>query len=819
MNLSWKWLSEHVDLAGCTPHDVADAVTRAGLEVESIEYQSSALDGVVVGRIVERAQHPDADRLSVCSVDVGADEPLSIVCGAPNARTGLFAPVAMIGARLPNGMEIRKGKLRGQVSMGMLCSASELGLPEGIDGLLELPDGVFVPGTPVASAVGRDDVILELSVTPNRGDCLSVLGVAREVAALLERPLLQPSSGESEPWPASDVCQVVIDDASACPEYRALRIDGLAVGPSPAWLRDRLEAIGQRSINNLVDVTNWVLFELGQPLHAFDAHRLRGDVLRVRRAHDAESLATLDGRTRTLDSADLVIADAEGAVALAGVIGGAGSEVCDDTVSIVLECAHFAPSVVRATRTRHSISTDSSYRFERGIDGAGLERALARAVELIRRTQPDGTSLRVRRASGAASSDADGTVHQTILLPVDLPTRRLGMEVTEATLRSVLHRLGMSTSMVDATTVRVAVPTWRNDLSRPIDLVEEVGRVIGYDTLPATLPLGRPGVRPVRRTSAPREQSHQPILAPSVTRDVERIEDFLCGAGLHQAYTLAMVDPDRLALVQPGSGFLRLPSPLGHETSALRTTLIPGLLDAVARNRAHRQPSIALFELAAVFPEELRTDHEREGKMLAVVLHGQANSGWSGSPGAFDGHDVAALVSQVCSAVGRPCRIREGTAPEWAHPGVFARVLHGDLDIGWVGALHPSVGRAWDIEGPLLAFEIHVGALLDCAPGEPTYDRLSKTLEASRDAAFVVERSASWSAFETALARLQNPLLRSWELFDVYEGDRLPAHQKSLAIRFRYGKRDETLTDAQIDKAHGRTVRHIESELGATLRS
>lgn len=823
MQISYEWLGEHVDLEGLDPHEVARRLTLSGLEVEAIDELGSDLDGVVVGRIVERAQHPDADRLSVCRVDVGGDELLQIVCGAPNARDGLFAPVATVGTRLPGDFKIKKGRMRGVDSYGMLCASDELGLGDDHDGLLEL-DAALAPGTPIADALGLRDTVFTLGITPNRSDAFSHYGVAVEVAALFGRSLKAPivrAEYEEDDVPTRDLVDVGIVDAIGCPRYAAGVVLDVKVGPSPDWMQRRLRAIGQRPVNNLVDVTNYVMFEYGQPLHAFDLDKLSHATLLVRRAEPGETIESIDHVERALEPGDLVISDAERAVAIAGVMGGVDSEISDATTNVAIEVANFAPSDVRRTSRRLGMHSDSSHRFERGVDIYGVPRAMKRAIELIVATQDAlGHTCRV------ANDPVDVVPHAVhpveITMPSGYPAQVLGMDLTDEQVQGALSSLGLHTRVETlegmGTQYVVSVPPRRPDLTRPIDLVEEVGRVIGFDALPALLPPGTPGVEARRRDEAPVAQHRQPIQSDDTLRAVDRVRRALASAGAFEAVKWAMTDPTKLALFDEREP-LTLQNPLGVETSVMRSTLLPGLLESVAHNLARGAERVVLFELGHVFTKDTDGDRVPEPLHLTAVLTGTRDPSWAGDGAPLDGRDAAALVSVVARACGRDLNVVSGEAPAWAHPGVFARILLGDDEVGRVGALHPDKLDPFEIEQGVAFFELDLGAVLDAEPAERRHAGVPRTQASTRDVALVLPTSVPWSRVEEAIAGFRYKFLEGITLFDVYEGPGIDDGHRSLALRSTWRKPDGSLKDKQVEKGQQALVAHLTDSLGARVRS
>lgn len=818
MRVSWNWLGDHVDLDGLTPEEVAERLTMSGLEVEKVEALGGHLDGVVVGHVVECGSHPNADTLSVCTVDVGADEPLSIVCGAPNVAKGVRAPVATIGTTLPGGLKIKKGKLRGEPSFGMLCSGEELELPDDVDGLMLL-DGAPEAGTPIADALGLRDTVLELGITPNRGDALSMRGVAREVAALFGRERREPTSAPIERTGAIDeLVTITIADPEGCPRYAAAAVLDVQVGPSPMWMQQRLRAVGQRPVNNLVDVTNYILFEHGQPLHAFDLDHLHGARVDVRRAGAGESIETLDGSTRDLAEGDLLICDADRPIAVAGVMGGSDSEISETTTRVLIECANFDPSTVRRTKQRLKLYTESSYRFERGVDRTAIPEVLERTLDLIVQTQ-EALGHTCRPVGGLVDVQPLPYVAPVIALPATLPSRVLGIEVSAEQAMDVLRRLGVEATL-EGDEIRATIPAFRPDLERPIDLVEEIGRVLGFNELPSHPLTGVIGADTQRRGSAPVEQPGDPVLTTARLATMERLRDACASAGYFEAVNWGMADPARLAAIRGEESYLTLRNPLGVESSVMRTTLLAGLLGNVSTNLARGAERVALFEIGAVFPDVGKPIENDEPLTLAAVACGRAELGWFATDRDVDGHDLTALVARIGEVTGRPLVVRThaGAAPQWAHPGVSADVCCGEQIVGWVGRLHPDVVDVWEVEVPVFACELSLAKVFGSEPEAMAPEPPPSTPASRRDVALELARSVTYDQIVASLSALEQKFFEGFEVFDVYEGERMAADRKSVAIRLTYRDPDGTLTDKKIEKAHARVVAHLVETLNATQR-
>ena len=815
MRASWNWLAEWVDLSGLTADEVSRSLTTAGIEVEGMERLDRGLEKVVVARIVEANPHPGADKLRVCKVDDGSGTLRQVVCGAPNAAAGCVVPLALPGARIPNGLEVQPTSIRGEASHGMLCSAKELGLGDDHGGLMMLGEA-FAIGSPFAAAVGLDDLVFELSVTPNRADCLSIVGLAKEISACMGRPLLMPANdalgvviGEA----TSTFATVEVADAEGCSRYAAIVAHGVKVAPSPAWMQRRLQAVGQRPVSNLVDLTNYVLFEQGQPLHAFDLDALAGKKVIVRSAKAGELLETLDGTSRELAEGDLVICDAARPIALAGVMGGANTEISDKTTSVLIEVAHFDRMRVRRTAKRLKMRSEASYRFERGVDPHGIPTVVSRTIALLGASQ---------QACGAAPTVAANPIdlvarpiaHQVIAYPVAMTERVLGMAVPEERVRSIFASLGFSWEEQGAIWT-VTVPPRRSDVERPIDLVEEIGRLVGFDALPATLPEGRPGEAPVRRSGAPVAQEEQPIQTRAQLALVEAVRDTSVRLGWSEAVNWGFGEPSQLTAVTGEHRFVTLSNPLSADQSVMRTTLLAGLLGNVAHNLARGSDRVALFELGARFPE----DGASEPMTYAAVAAGERARGWASAGQRFDAHDLAGLVEAVGVAIGRPLLLRPLEAgPAWLHPAARAAVFFGSTLVGHVGRIHPATLDAFDITEAVFACEIDLALLASLSAPAVRFSRLSRTQDATRDVALLIDASVPFATLQDCVAGLESGLVESVRLFDVYAGDRLPEGKRSLALRVTYRSPESTLTDAEIEAAHAAVVARLTGELGATTR-
>jgi phenylalanyl-tRNA synthetase beta chain len=799
MRISYQWLSEYVDLPPV--EDLAKRLTAVGLEVEAVERRGAELAGVVAARIVASEKHPNAEKLSVTCVDAGAGEPLQIVCGAKNYDVGDVVPLATVGAVLPGGQKIEKAKLRGVESSGMLCSARELGLSPDASGLLIL-ERTVAPGTPIARALGLDDVLLEVNVTPNRPDALSHLGIAREVAALLGTKVRLPQPRLAEGGgAASDAVRVRIDAPDRCHRYAARVVEGVKIGPSPGWLARRLEGCGVRSISNVVDATNYALLELGHPLHAFDLEKVAGREIVVRTARPAEKLTTLDGKERALDPEDLLICDRDRGSALAGVMGGGDSEISDGTTRVLLESAWFAPSGVRRTAKRHGLKTEASYRFERGADPGMVIPALDRCAALI--AELSGGQVR------AGAVDAHPRPARAIEVPLrwGRPRALLGMDVPQAEARRILGGLGFAEVRADGDGATWRVPSWRQDVALEEDLIEELVRTQGYDAIPETLP----SLGDVR--AAPTEEEVA----------LGRIRSALEAAGFAEAVNFSFVAPEELAAFDPEARPVPLKNPISAELAVMRTSVLPSLLRNASTNLRQRVEDVRLYEIARAYgrdPGQGDAPADEWGEVAAVLVGRRSPVGWASPRDPADLFDVKAAVQAVLEALGVVGVRFAVRAEPWSHPRASAAVL-GERDalLGTAAELHPRVADAFGLPRGVLAFRLDLDALLAHARLVPRYRPIPRHPAVLRDLAVVVD--ASVQAGKVLGVVKGEPLVEEATLFDVYAGAPLPEGKKNLALALRYRAPDRTLTDAEVDAAHAGIVQQLKEHpaIRAELRA
>ncbi|WP_407354432.1 phenylalanine--tRNA ligase subunit beta [Luteimonas sp. R10] len=808
MKFSENWLRQHVKV-DASRDELAETLTAIGLEVEELTPLGEQLDGVVVARIVSAEKHPQADRLQVCRVDAGTGEPLQIVCGAPNARAGLVAPLATVGTRV-GAVTIEAARLRGVESSGMLCSAKELGLDSDGAGLMELSHDAPV-GAPLAGYLGLPDATIELKLTPNRADCFGVRGIAFDVAAACgsEVAVLQQA-----PVPASSdaALGVTLAAGADAPRYVGRVIADLDPAcRTPLWMAERLRRSGVRPVSFLVDVTQYVMLELGQPMHAFDRDRLRGPI-GVRRARAGEALKLLDGRDVTLDEGFLVVTDADRAVALAGVMGGDDTRVGEATRNVFLEAAHFAPAAVIGRARRLGMHTDAAHRFERGVDPELPRQAIEMATRLI-----------VETAGGAPGPVVEAALPEHLPQPQPILLRRarlarvLGLAIGDAEVDRILRALGFAVEATDAGW-RVTPPARRFDMAIEEDLVEEVARIHGYDRIPATLPGGATRLAVAEEGRTPEADLRRQMVA----------RDYL------EAVNYAFVDAALLARWQVDAGAVPLANPLSAELGVMRTLLLPGLVDALARNSARQQPRVRLFEIGKVFGSRdsgfvIRDSGGAtatatagatapvETLRIAAVATGDARvEQWGEAAREVDFHDLKGDLESLAACAGAQLEFRPAQAAH-GHPGRSAEVSRDGVRVGWIGELHPRLLSALELDRRVLAFELDLAALQRRVP--PRAGAVTRFPSVRRDLAFIVAQGVPWASVEASIRAAAGPLLAGLRLFDRYQGNGVEIGCKSLAMGLILQDKSRTLTDRDVDDVVERIIAALQRDHGARIRS
>ncbi len=812
MRVSLTWLKELVDIT-LPVAELCDRLDMTGTKVEAVHTLGAALEGVVVGEVLEKTQHPDADRLSYCTVDIGAAEPLKIVCGATNFSAGDRVPVACVGAELPGGLVIKRAKLRGLESQGMMCSPTELQVGGDGSGLLILPADAPI-GAPFSEYYGLADTVLELEVTPNRPDCLSMAGVAREVAAITGVGFSVPASTPAESGePAASLVSVEIEDPELCPRYAARVIRGVKIGPSPAWLAERVTAAGARPVNNVVDVTNFVMYELGQPLHAFDLATVAAEDGRarivVRTARPGESLRTLDGQDRMLADDTLLITDPSGPIALAGVMGGESTEVSEGTIDILLEAASFNSASVSRTSRRLGLISEASLRFERGVDPNLPSRAADRAAALI--AEVTGGIV----APGTVDEYPGQRPLRTLELRVGRTNAILGTALARDEVAALLEPLGIAVAG-DGDIISATVPSFRPDLEREIDLVEEVARLYGLESIPSTRPGGRERVG--GRTPAQRLR--------------DRIAVTLRASGLDEHIGYSFGDPadlDRLGWKLASDEVpVELINPMSEEQAVMRWTLVPSLLRAVSHNQRRGVPDVHLYEMGTVFLTSPGRKQAKERLVVAGAMTGAwARPGWNDAGSSLDFFDGKGVVETLMDVLGAERWSVRPTDRAWLQSGRAADVIVGGDVVGWLGEAAQHVLDAYETTGPVVMFELSVPALVKAVSGAARgYREIARFPAVTLDLGLVVDEETSAERVTAAIRSAGGVLLESVRLFDVYrdapgapdDARRLPAGKKSMAFSLVYRAADRTLSDADVRPVHDKLVRKVCGAVGAEVR-
>ena len=810
MKITFNWLAQYVNVPW-TPEELAGRLTLLGLEMEGMQKLGGEFDGIVVAQILTRDKHPNADKLSLCRVFDGRAE-RQIVCGAQNFKAGDKAPLILPGQTLPAKpgqppVTIKAGKIRGCESHGMLCSPQELGLPDNIEGLLILPQDAKV-GQPFAEFLGRPagDVLYDLEITPNRPDWNSLIGIAREISALTGNPLLLPEiqippaslAGE----PAEKLLAVRIEEPELCPRYTARVIRGVKIGPSPAWLRSALEKTGLRSINNVVDVTNFVMLETGHPLHAFDFHLLGVPAgsrnlpsIVVRRAAAGEKFVTLDGKERVLDAQMLLIADESKGLALAGIMGGQNSEINPDTVDVLLESACFKPQNIRATSKKLELRTDSSYRYERGADVGACERASRRAALLILETAGGRLHEPLIDAYPAPAAPKE------IRLRCDKTNALLGVDVPAAAQIQFLQRLGLECSDPAAPAFRV--PTFRVDLKREADLIEEIGRLYGVDKIPATPPRGALGAN----------------AFDAVHDQIAEARRLLAGLGLLEAQGQTLISSAAASLGAEAAPPATLQNPLSGDMNALRPSLLPGLLEALRHNASHKNTDTALFEIGRVFAPA--AGKFREERRMGIALTGRRQPAfWSGAERDIkcDIYDLKGILEEFLANFGFrgiSWTRREAGGPLFLES---AAIQLGKLPLGELGRLSPALQKRYDLRDPVYLAELNFDTVLARANPAKSFKPLPAYPPIRRDVAMLVPEATTHEAVLNVIKQTKPQNLELTELFDVFRGQNVPEGCKSMAYAFTYRNSGRTLTDAEVNAAHEKLVAQLKQRLLAVVR-
>ena len=794
MDLPMSWLGDYTDITGVTPKEYSDKMTMSGSKVEGVENLGRELDKVVVGKVLGCEDHPDSDHLHVCMVDVGEDEPIQIVCGAPNVAVGQKVPVALNGSTLPGGMKIKKGKLRGVVSNGMICSHDELGIEpsrlgyEPEYGILVLDETSEI-GSDVKDLFGLNENVVEFEITSNRPDCFSIIGLARETAATFKKPFNVPVPTFNETdGDINDMISVSISDPEKCMRYCARAVKNVKIGPSPKWMRERLEACGVRAINNIVDITNYVLLEYGQPMHAFDIRDIAGAKINVRRANDGEVIKTLDEEDRTLTSDDLVIADSDRAIAIAGVMGGFNSEIKDDTTTVVFESAMFDAASVRLTAQRVGLRTESSSRFEKGLDYTNTVPAIERACQLVEEL---GCGENV-----GGMIDVLGNVPESVSIKFrpEKINAFLGTDVSTEEMLEIFARLGIK---ADTDEMMLYPPSWRPDLLAEADIAEEVARFYGYDIIPTTLMTGATTCG---------------IKTPEQKLESE-ISTILTSQGMYEIYTYNFQSPSVLDKLNiPADSELRnqvkISNPLGEDTSVMRTTMAGSMLDTLSRNYNYRTKSAKLFELGRVYIPNEKGQLPDEPRTLMMGMYGDV-----------DFFDIKGVCEEMFSELHiENVEYERLTDNPVYHPGRSAVIKVNGKTLGVIGEVHPSVLRNFEIGTKAYIGELDFMTIFNASNRDVKYTPLTKFPAVTRDFSIVVDASTPVAEIEKVMKKAGGKLLTKLELNDVYTGSQIPEGKKSVMYKAEFKAPDRSLTGEEADNLHAKIVKNLGNELGAELR-
>ncbi|MFA5322428.1 MAG: phenylalanine--tRNA ligase subunit beta [Smithella sp.] len=802
MLVSLKWLKDYIDIE-LTAEELAHKLTMAGLEVDEIKNIGPKFSGVVVAKILSVKHHPSADRLSLCDVSDGTEN-FKIVCGAKNIASGNIVPLAKVGAVIPGGYSIKSTVLRGEKSDGMLCSESELEIGDDESGIMQLPADLPL-GLPLEKALSIEDTVLDVNVTPNRSDCLSMIGIAREVSAITGVKMRLPSLKIKES--AEDIkslTSVKIIDADLCPRYTARMIKGIQIKQSPFWLKTRLEAVGLRAINNIVDVTNFVMLEMGQPLHAFDFHFLEEGRIVVRKSKENEEFVSLDGKIRTLPADTLLICDGLKPVAIGGIMGGLNSEVKEDTQIVFLESAYFNPSSIRRSARKLSMPTDAAFRFERGIDPEGVTNALNRAAQLIADLSEGSICKNYIDEYPVKVSSV-----QNIPLRIERIRQFTGTEISAKDVVRILRAIGMVLKQKGKGVYLVTPPTSRVDISREIDLIEEVIRLYGYDRVPVTLP----DVCVTETADIPRLEME------------EKIRQLLIGSGYTEIVNYSFESPmavDMLCLPEKDErrNSVRISNPLGEELSSMRTTMIHGLLETMKKNANNGSFDLKIFEMGRIFLNRQEGELAEEKNKLAGLITGEISDSFWNSGKTVDFYTLKGCLENIFYDLKiNDCRYISKTSESFLHPGESCEIILNNDQIGFFGEIHPDVMEKYDLKNHAYVFEINLDILATHYIDRKIFYRgISSFPAVTRDVAFVVADAMEADKMLSIICDQKEDLLENISIFDVYKGKGIPEGTKSLGLRFSYRASDRTLTDSEASVVHERIVQKTVALTGAIIR-
>lgn len=797
MKFYLNWLKQYINV-DLKPAEIAEKLTLAGLEVGEYKLMGGGIENVLTSEVIKIKKHPNADKLSVCQVSNGR-EILSVVCGASNIKEKDRVPLAMVGAELPGGLKIKKSKIRGESSSGMLCSGKELGIDDDEEGIYILP-GDTPLGRDLCEYLNLKNWSFELEITPNRADLLGMIGIARELGAICQKSIKYPSlpADDSSSKDSHAGVKVEIHDPDLCPRYTAAVVKGVKVGESPDWLKRRLEGAGVRSINNIVDITNFVMIEWGQPLHAFDLSKINGNKIVVRRAKAGEKLKTLDGETRKLEPNDLMICDGSGPVALGGIMGGEDSEISESTADILLESAYFDPKGIRRTSRRLGLTSDSSYRFERGIDPEGARKTLLRAVSLIEQF------AKGKWEKGVIDVYPKPYKPNKILLRSDKVTKLLGVSIAPAKIKSILESLEMEVRSYGEVDFEVSVPTFRQDIVVDHDLIEEVARIYGYHLIPVTLP----------KTLA------EPDFFDTQKQSVKKIERVLLGAGFMETRSYSFISPKDNSLftgsdLEQDGETLKILNPINEDMSVMRQSLLPSLLRNLCHHRARNIEDLKLYEIDKTFHVFNRACSERT-VACAVMTGKDFIDRWDYKARAFDFFDIKGIFEEIAEKLNlSDFVLKEGSSKGYLHPKMSMDIFFSEKMVGCFGQLHPDILLHYGMPA-VYSLEILLGEVMTHKTCE--YEPFSKFPAVERDISMLVPKNVRHADILDAIAKIRNDLIRDIRIFDRYSGKQIPEGKKSLSYRIVYQSNSKTLKEDEVSKIHEKILASLSDEVKAELR-
>ena len=804
MRVSLNWLRDYVRVE-LLPADLAHLLTMSGLEVEALEALGQSLDGIIAAKILSVSSHPKADRLFLCHLDTG-DKEVQVVCSATNLFEGALVPLALPGTVLPGGRTVEESRIRGEISVGMLLAEDEMALTDDHSGIMILPSDLN-PGIEISTELSLEDWALEVAVAPNRPDCASVIGIAREIAALTGQTLKRPDIVvQAEDTPIEDLAKVTLLDRKGCPRYAAGLIRGVELKPSPFWMRYRLFVSGVRGINNVVDISNYVLLEMGQPLHTFDYDRLNGHQIVVRRAEEGEIFTTLDGQTRALSKEILMICDADRAVALAGIMGGLNSEIFAGSKNVLVESAYFDPIAIRRGAKKLGLSTEASYRFERGVDVDGVIKALNRALMLI-------SNLAGGRIARGVVDNYPEPIHRPVIdLRVDKTNRFLGTSISRETMTGYLKALEMDVTDTEVENqLRINPPSFRVDLTREIDLMEEVARMEGYDNIPVTFP-------PMRIS----DRRDDPELALG-----KRARETMIGFGFAEIISYSFIPPDFVDTFGADNksrlrSFIELRNPLSVDQSVMRTSLLPGLLSAIKTNMFHGVETLKLFEYGKVFLKNNNQDLPQEEIFLAAIMAGLSHEpSWYQRERKVDFFDIKGVAEGLLKGLGiREYQFQASKDLPGLHPKRSADIIVSRAAVGSVGQISPAVLEGYDLRVEnVYVFQLDLGAVSGMIQNErPVFSPFARFPAVFRDISVIVKRQKESALIREIIEREGGDLVESVNVYDVYEGKNMDPTEKALTFRISYRSKEATLDGKEVNKLHEHIIDRIGQEAGGRLR-